>query len=282
MCNPSTRRRSRGHGADVTAWDEARTAAPENSTRQLRVLVLLAEASDPLTVREVARELELARPTAHRILHTLTDDGWVLAAGSPRRYETSWRVAELGFRVATKHRARETVLEAAAELVKQVRQRAILSFYERGSVVCTDAIDFRRGEVVTQLIGQRFHALATASGRVALAYQSSDEVDRVLAAAPPVPVADEPESADEIRELLARIRTRGYEIRSGAGHREPESALGGLAVPVFDDRDRAVAVLGVTAPSSFDRASTERLLSELRTAAGRASADLGNRAALFA
>ena len=115
-----------------------------------------------------------------------------------------------------------------------------------------------------------------------LAYQSSDEVDRVLAAPPPVHVADEPESADEIRELLARIRARGYEIRSGAGHREPESALGGIAVPVFDDRDRPVAVLGVTAPSSFDQSSTERLLSELRTTAGRTSADLGNRSALFA
>ncbi len=251
--------------SDLTSADSSVGAdSARGGARQLLALAALASSRQPLTAREVATALSIPRPSAHRVLQTLVTDGWATAHGNPTRFTTSWLVVELGFQAATGKRAREAMLAASRPLVKRTGYGSVLSFYENGTVVCSDRVELHGGEAVNRVLGHRFAADQTAAGRVFLAHLDRD---------------DRPSSvSDDLSAHLDEIRARGYEVRN-----EAESPVvgsvgarsGGLAVPVFDQDLAVCGALGLMLPPGLDEAALGPLVSELQLATATASADLG-------
>ena len=214
---------SKVENAQAGADTADRMATGRGASRQLKLLELLVSAGRPMTTREMAERSDLPRPSAHRILQSLVDDGWAISEGTPARFRPSWLLVELGFQVASGNRARDAMLQAGVPLVRSVEHTAVLSFYEAGTVLCTDLITMRRDEPELRLIGSRFRARETAAGRVFLAYLPDDEL---------------PLDVDEVRSQLTAIRAKGYEMRTA--HHAPAAGSGtsGLAAPVFDQSRR--------------------------------------------
>ena len=229
--------------------------------RQLRVLAHLATSRTALTTREVATQVEIARPTAHRILLALVAEGWATAHGNPVRFEPSWQLVELGFRTAARSRVREAMLAASRPVVTRTGFGVILSFYERGTVLCTDSVELQNGVPVTRLLGHRFPARQTAAGRVFLAHLAEDQPDG---------------SAGDDEALFDHIRSAGHASRTEAEAPVVGVRSGGLAVPVFDQDLRVAGVIGLVLPPQLDEATWHPLVGELQLAAGNASADLGS------
>ena len=241
---------------------------PRGAARQLRVLALLAGADRPLTTREVGERLQLPRPSAHRLLQALVDDGFAISEGNPTRFRASWLMVELGFQIASASRVRDAMLQAGPALVRRVRYGAIVSFYERGTVVCTDTIDLWNGDPVTRLFGHRFVAEQTAAGRVFLAHLAPEDLPADLETG--------------IREHLAVIRAQGFETRSAQQAPEPGTRMAGIAVPVFDQNFAVAGALGLTVPPNLEVAEIQTLVGELQSAAASASAALGSQHAVHA
>ena len=94
-------------------------------------------------------------------------------------------------------------------------------------------------------MGRRTPPHCTAAGKVLLAYLPQDQVEQILPTTPecltPQTVADR----DELLQILAQARQRGYAI----AQEELEAGLNAVAVPIFDHAGQVPAAACVSGPS---------------------------------
>ena len=68
------------------------SARVATNLRLLLMVETLAKAARPLTVTERNAELELAKPSAHRLCRTLLEQGFIQRSNKPRRFEPGPRL----------------------------------------------------------------------------------------------------------------------------------------------------------------------------------------------
>ncbi|MBI2759832.1 MAG: helix-turn-helix domain-containing protein [Chloroflexi bacterium] len=257
--------------ADIERGPDADQAGGRVEQRILTVLDFLARSARPLTLHESALGLQLPRPTAHRLLTSLVASGWLIASGQPRRYAPSWRVTQLGFAAAVNNPVRAVMLDAAEDLARTTELHTAVGFYEHGDLIFSDQFIYQGRRVEHRLSMLRQHAGTTAAGRVLLAYQDADEIDRALSRELPRGTEHSKTSPEEIRLSLPLIRKRGYEIND----RENVPTHGGFAVPVFFSPGKVAAALAVVLVGPVLESTVERYLPAALAAALQASIKLG-------
>jgi DNA-binding IclR family transcriptional regulator len=246
---------------------------PRAVGRSLDILWALVHSQHPQTAAEVAAACGLNRASSYRLLESLLDEGWIVGEGQPRRYAASMRVAEMGAALLVHDRTRQVVLPYMLELAQAVQVRVLLNFYERGSVIITDVAELLGDRVLPTLTSSRVDAACTACGKILLAHQPREEIERVCLKGLPDYTPFTKTSPEEIAEEIERSRERGY----GTVDRELNPEFCSLGAPVFDDRNQAVAALGMSIPGSLTDEVVARLLSPALHVARRASIALGHR-----
>ena len=68
----------------------------QSVARALAILNLLASRSEPLGVREIARQLKLAPSIAQRLIKTLARDGFLEQTGTTLRYAIGYKAFQVG------------------------------------------------------------------------------------------------------------------------------------------------------------------------------------------
>src|SRR5262249_28707545 len=154
------------------------------------------------------------------------------------------------------NRVRQIVLPYMVELANAAQNRVLLNFYERGSVLITDIVDPLGERTIPALSGHRVAAAATACGKILLAFQPADEVERVCRQGLPSFTALTKTSPKEIAAEIERSRERGY----GTVDRELQPEFSSIGVPVFDHTNHAVAAFGLSIPGSLTEDVLARLL----------------------
>lgn len=202
--------------------------------RGLSVLQAIAGAPDGATVAELSQATELDRAVLYRLLETLADSGFVVRDAETRRFHLGVALVELGARASRGLEVRRIALPGMRALMEQAREAVCLAVRDRGDVVVVDRIEppglFVR---VGYHVGFR-HALGVgAHGRAMLAFLTPDDRERYL--------GDQPRL---VRELEA-CRARGFAVSSD----ELERGAVGVAAPILDRGGRAIASVGVVAPS---------------------------------
>lgn len=245
---------------------------PPSKNGSLEVLDVLARSPEPLSIAEIQQKTGLNRASLYRTGDVLMEEGWVLRTGSPRRYSISWKVIELGLTALKHNRVRDVLLYHAMELSEKIELSFHISFYESGYACYTDGIALVRGRAVPTIRGDRVPATTTASGKVLLAFQDDEEVQRVLEHGIPRFTEFTKATAEEILEDLALCRERGYGAQRGEYHADISS----IAIPVFDSSGRAAAALGAFIRGNEPLAE---LIEEIREYTDRASRELGYRSA---
>lgn len=241
--------------------------------RGLDILWALAHARWPQSTAEVATAIGVNRASAYRLLEALLDEGWIIGEGHPKRYAVSLRVAEMGaIRLVNDH-VRQVALPYMLDLAQAAQNRVLLNFYEHGSVVITDVADILGERAISTLSASRVPAACTASGKVLLAFQPAEEIERVCQQGLPAYTALTKTSPEGIAAEVARSRERGY----GTVDRELQPEQSSLGVPVFDHMNHAVAAFGMSVSGSLTDEVIARLLGPARQIAHRASVALGHR-----
>src|SRR5262249_16026005 len=119
--------------------------------------------------------------TMYRIVQELAEDGWILPVGNPRHYVPSLRVVQLGLSCLGVMRLRDKLVPNAIELAKSTRYPCSIGFYEAGTAMYSDTIEVLGDRIMPRVNGKRTPAYTTASGKILLAYQSEDELTKVIA-----------------------------------------------------------------------------------------------------
>jgi IclR family pca regulon transcriptional regulator len=228
-------------------------------------------------IAEIAQELEMSRPTAHRYASTLVALNY-LEQGPRRKYRLGMRAGDPGRSAVSSTAIRRLPHRYLTDLRERSMCTASVAVLDGGDIVYVDrARSSWRGqsEVASRLgPGSRLPASGTAMGRMLLAHASPEEQREAIDARAADPASEEAKVAREkLIEELRRIRQKGFAIADQV-HVEGQVCV---AAPLRSREGKVIAAVEVAAvKSAFSRAEVlERLVPLVVASAEEISAQLG-------
>lgn len=101
----------------------------------LNILEFVVEATGPVSITGLARELDLPKSNIHRTVTSLRAAGYLLYNEEDRRYFPSLKLAQMGKMVQMKFPFRHAIQPYLDQLVAATNESAHFAFAESGSVV---------------------------------------------------------------------------------------------------------------------------------------------------
>lgn len=211
------------------------------------------------TLRELAEILGLSRQTTYRIIRTLNVMGWTERRESDDTYGLSTRLWSIGVRSHGSTDLREKWSYTVRKLSVDTGETVHLAVYDQGWSVYIAKHDGSYPISSYTRLGGRSPAYCVATGKVLLAAQPADEIEKVLA-------ADLTKFSDktitdpsELRKELGLIREKGYAVNDG----EYRTEVGGIAIPIYSPLGDLIAAIGFSGPADRIRVKSDELLRAL-------------------
>jgi IclR family acetate operon transcriptional repressor len=235
--------------------------------RALRLLEHLADAGGAMRLAELQAVSGLPLPTIHRLIRSLTHNGYVRQEPS-RRYALGPRLIRLG---ETAGRALGSwAIPRLTELVAQIGETANMAFLEGDEVVYVAQVPSAHAMRMFTEVGRRVPAHCTGVGKALLSQLPDAEVlDLLKRTGMP---AKTPRTFTDPQALLSQlieIRAQGWAVDDA----EQEAGVRCVAVPVIGAPARVA--ISVSGPSGRITASrVVEIAPLLQEAAARLSSDL--------
>lgn len=252
------------------------TPAIQVMQRMFTLMDILAARSEAMSLKEISEKSGLHPSTAHRILNDLTLGRYVdrPEAGS---YRLGMRLLELGNLVKGRLDVRDAALLPMRELHKLTQQPVNLSMRQGDEIVYVErAFSERSGMQVVRAIGGRAPLHLTSTGKLFLA---ADDATRVRAYAARTGLAGHTKNSITQLPILERELSKARQYGMARDNEELELGVRCMAAGIYDDQNKLVAGLSISAPA--DRLD-ESWLPKLEATAAAISSALGYRAELAA
>lgn len=242
----------------------------EALARGLEVIAAFGAARPVMSLAEVAAATGLARPTARRILITLTELGYVRVG--ERGYALTPRVLELGVAYVDSMGLWEVARPHMERLVARTTESCSIAQLDGSDIVYVARVAVPKIVALRVEIGTRFPALPTSLGKVQLAALPPDELERVLALPSRSGLTPlwRPGRAERDAEL-SEVRARGWALTD----EQLARGIRSVAAPLRDGDGRVIAGINVNthaAETPLDYLLEHHLPLLLQTA-GEISAD---------
>jgi DNA-binding IclR family transcriptional regulator len=239
--------------------------------RSFALFDVLAAHQEPVSLKQLSTQTGLHPSTAHRILNDLCLGGFVdrPQAGS---YRLGMRLLELGNLVKARLDVRDAALAPMRELHKFTHQPVNLSMRQGDEIVYIErTYSEQSGMQVVRAVGARAPLHLTSVGKLFLA---ADDPQRVRAYATRTGLAGHTRNSitdmPRLERELAGVRRLGY----ARDDEELELGVRCVAAGIYDDQDKLVAGLSISAPADrLEEGWTERV----RATAASISSALGHR-----
>jgi DNA-binding IclR family transcriptional regulator len=216
----------------MPALDTAAAPASQTLSRGIRILEVLADAREPLTIDELAARLAVHRSVAYRLLRTLEDHGLV-TRDPAGRVQLGARLAALAAGVA--HDLQAEALPELTAVANDLGMTSFLVVLDHDECVTLSSVEPRHAvNSVAQRPGTRHPVTRGAPGKAILAITPESSW----------PSAVEPVLAEEIRDAAAR----GY----ATSHDEVIPSVRAVAVPLRVPGRAPAAIAVVYLASTHD------------------------------
>jgi DNA-binding IclR family transcriptional regulator len=225
------------------------------------VLSAFADSWDFLTLPEVARRARLSKPTAFRILATLSEEGLVFQNEANSTYGLGFLALRLADVVLGGIAIREPARPVMRAIRDAVNETVVLGILHGDKCYHIDSLEGSNMIAQSQPIGVGVPLHASTPGRALLAAMPDDDIQRYLRR---MLRAAGPRSRSKLMQEIRQIRRDGYAV--GAG----DFMLGGqtIAVAFTDPNAAAIAVLHISFPQArFSNDLQERCIERLKDGA---------------
>ncbi|WP_206957242.1 IclR family transcriptional regulator [Trinickia acidisoli] len=210
----------------------------------VRLVELLARASKAMSVSELAKSLDLPRPTVYRLLRTLQSFNWTVQDGTT--YRLSYRLPGLFAAPDDLTALVDRIKPLLSRLAAETRETVHFAVAEGDRVVYLAKVDSPHPIRMFSYVGWHGPMHATAVGKALLAWPTlSPAIDRICDEGLHRYTARTIVDKDSLLAELERTRARGYAV-------DDEELIDGLiclAAPVLSD-DRVIGAISVAGPSN--------------------------------
>lgn len=203
----------------------------------LDIIELLSGEEFGLGLSDIARALSRSVGEIFRMLAVLEQRGYIAQDEASGRYVLTTFLFELAHRLPNVRRLTAIAGPYMRRLASEIRQSVHLAIITNNEVLVIGQVDSPSNNVMSVRLGAKIELWNASSGRVILAHESQEELDRFIAAVP-LPRGI---SRRELEKDLQSIRDTGHEVRDSFVVR----GVVNIAAPIFDHSGKAVAALTV-------------------------------------
>ena len=227
--------------------------------RALRILEIVANAKQPITPTEINRDLNLPKPTVHRLCSQLEDEGFLQPRMDGRGLLPGPKLNSIALGILSNNDylrgQRHVILQRLSE---QLGETCNISIPNGDHMIYFDRVETHWPLRIQLQINDHVPLHCTASGKLFLSEMSSVQRSRLLSKLP----MDERTpntltSAEALKPVLSKIRKEGI----GIDNEEFFQGMIAVSVPIRDSQGRLYAALAMHAPTA--RMSLEEALSNV-------------------
>lgn len=222
------------------------------------VLEALGGEREELGVTELAKELGFSKNNVFRLLATFQERGYVGQNPKTENYRLGLKVFEMAQVYLHKSGLVRNARPVLQDIVARCNESAYISILAQGEVVYLDLVESRQMVKLIPRVGRRLPSYCTAAGKIQLAFQNEDDLERLFKDKALKRFTDN--TLADYESLL-----KEFEGCAGKGfaldNQEYEDEVKCVAAPVRDYTRRVVAGVSVSGPTF--RLSEERIRDEL-------------------
>ena len=240
--------------------------------RSFQVLEIVAAASTPMTVNDVAEEIKMDKTTVYRMLMTLVEAGYVIRDELSKRYRLGYKVVSLSRNLLVENEVSNLIRQTLEDLSEKTCETLHYAVLDGNETVLVQRVKGKQLVSIDFQIGDRSKLHCTAIGKALLAFQDIRYIEHIIAAGLPKFTSHTITDPDTFRQELQRIRSQGYAIDD----LELSENMRCIAVPIFEGGGRVTGGLSMFGPDSrFTLKKLEELQAPLLKASRELSKQLG-------
>jgi IclR family KDG regulon transcriptional repressor len=220
----------------------------QSLARGLKILDLLAQEQDGISITELAVTLGVDKASASRLVSTLARYGYAEKDEKSRRYHLGLQVVSLSRTLLSRLPLRDSAEPFLRQLMERTGECAHLAVPAQGKVLYIDQVESPATLRVNAQVGTMNPAHCTALGKIFLAFGGL-ELPLSLDSYTPRTISD----LHALRSHLDEVRSKGFAVDD----EEFELGVRCIAVPVYDYNAKLIGSVGISGPSA--RMTQERL-----------------------
>lgn len=210
-----------------------------------QVIDLIAYARTPVSLTDLAKELDMAKSTLHGLLSTLVNIGYLEQDRDTGKYKLGVHLFELGSQISNTWNEKILARSYMTELAEKTDETVHLAMLSGGQVLYIDKVEGYSPIRIVTAPGVKLPVHCTGVGKVLLAYSSEETIEQILKESPLERYTDYTiVSTNKLHEALAEIKTQGYVY----DNQEFLDGLRCVAAPVFDHNGKVIFALSISGP----------------------------------
>ena len=239
--------------------------------KAIAVLDVISNCAAGVTITEIIEATKLNKIIIKKILNTLLDREYVFLDEKSGKYTLGFKSLELGISSLVNVNIVDIAIPHVKSLSNTINETCFLGVYNSGNVVYLYKSEGNNAIHTSSNLGHMRPAYCTGLGRILLAHQSQDEIERILQSSLPQYTQKTITNSQQLNELLAKVRRENIAY----DWEEVEEGLVCVASGIFNYSNEVVAALSIAGPSHRMHNQIEKCASLLKETTNLISKRLG-------
>lgn len=231
----------------VAKKEPGRTGGIKSIVKAARVINMLADAGEPLSLAQMSANMAISKSTLHGIISTLVDVKFVVQEQHSGRYRLGMRLFEIGNAISSQWNVRKIAYPYIQQIVAEVGETVHMAVLHDYEVLYINKQESTSSIRIVTDIGMKLPAHCTGLGKALLSGMSRLELQfMVKSKGLPKHTDSTITDFEDLWEEMKLIRSRGY----ATDEQEFVEGLSCIAVPVFNHAGEIIAALSISGPVS--------------------------------
>lgn len=210
----------------------------------LRILKSFSTFEPTKRVQELSESLGLAKSTVSRLLATLASEGFVIKDEKTKAYRLGLSVLTLGGIITNSLEIHKEAAPVLYKLVNDTGETAHLAILDGLDTIYIHKEECNHPVRILTHLGRRNPAYCTSSGKVLLAFNESNIVEKVIENGLVPYKPNTITNPDELRKELEKVRQQGFAVST----EELTEGTRSIAAPIRDYTGKVVCAITVVGP----------------------------------
>ena len=228
-------------------------------TNALRLLNLFTMDEPELTLNDLAEKLDVGPSTVYRITNTLIHEGFLTKDPSSKNFRLGSLLLSMGHTIISSNSLCEKSPLILEKLVKDTGETAHLSILEDNKTIYLQKFECLNYVHLLTHVGKKNPVHCTSTGQIMLAFQTEEQVEKVIVAGLPRFTPNTITDPIKFKERLTLAQKQGYAYNKD----EMLNGVSAIAAPVKSPSGKVEFSVSIAGPTSRISPCNVQTLSKL-------------------